>query len=368
MTCHEHGWCTGVTASTSSPRRRSRRCSRRLEHGTIHVRGVRSPTGSSGAAPNIAGRAPGRGCLCPCLSGSPAVRAIVTLSAGAALMVTGRVAARRGPRSPARRSATGGRRRRARGGSCSFPGRRLALGAVSAVVAQPASSANLGPGSARSAWRWGCTPSSGLSDSGTAALTRPTSTIPPRSRSARRVASAPRVRSSIPIGRGMGYSGAVRVGGLVAAHLPAPQPGRGRTDRGPAALAQRRKRAGGHADNAAASIFGGVVAAAAGRAVRIPMPFDPTAVLWAPASTTSTRRHGPRCRRRCRSRMRSSTSRRTALLVAALAAGDVAAPERDRRSDAQSLRFSPLLRRRRVALEAALAAGVVWLVVGLGAD
>ena len=86
----------------------------------------------------------------------------------------------------------------------------------------------------------------------------------------------------------MGYSGAVRVGGLVAAHLQHHGPAEDELIAARPHWLSVASELEDHADNAAASIFGGVVAAAAGRAVRIPMPFDPTAVLWAPASTTST--------------------------------------------------------------------------------
>ncbi len=44
----------------------------------------------------------------------------------------------------------------------------------------------------------------------------------------------------------------------------------------------------GHADNVAASLFGGVVATADGRAVRVPLAFDPAIVVWVPSFTTST--------------------------------------------------------------------------------
>ena len=44
----------------------------------------------------------------------------------------------------------------------------------------------------------------------------------------------------------------------------------------------------GHADNVAASLFGGIVATADGRAVRVPLAFDPAVVVWIPSFTTST--------------------------------------------------------------------------------
>ena len=92
------------------------------------------------------------------------------------------------------------------------------------------------------------------------------------------------VRCRIPMGRGMGYSGAVRVAGLVAAHLQ-----RHGADDSDDALAAAREEwlaisseLEGHADNVAASIYGGVVATAAGRAVRVPLPIDPVVVSVRP--------------------------------------------------------------------------------------
>ncbi|CAN5528889.1 homoserine kinase [soil metagenome] len=134
-----------------------------------------------------------------------------------------------------------------------------------------------------------------------------------------------RVRCSIPVGRGMGFSGAMRVGGLVAAHV---QRSDDDPDRLRAALPELLRVATeleGHADNAAASLYGGVVATAAGRAVRIPLGFEAAIVMWVPSSATSTDES--------RRKLPDSVSLadavhnigRTALLVAALVAGDVAA-------------------------------------------
>jgi homoserine kinase len=132
------------------------------------------------------------------------------------------------------------------------------------------------------------------------------------------------VQSPIPSGRGLGFSGAMHVGGLLAAYVQTsgattvtPED----SDRLLAAAAELE----GHPDNAAASLFGGVVAAAAGRVVRVPMALDPAVVVWVPDSSTSTKTS--------RARFTDSVARadavfnvgRTALLVAALAAGDVAA-------------------------------------------
>ena len=81
----------------------------------------------------------------------------------------------------------------------------------------------------------------------------------------------------------------------------------------------------GHADNVAASLFGGVVATAAGRAVAVQLAIEPAVVTWVPSFTTSTEKS--------RAALPATVSfsdavfnvGRTALLVAALAAGDIEA-------------------------------------------
>ena len=143
----------------------------------------------------------------------------------------------------------------------------------------------------------------------------------------------PWVRSPIPMGRGLGYSGAVRVGGAVAARRPA---ARHRAGASPPAPSTRSSRwpphLEGHADNAAASLLGGVVATAGGRAIRVPLGFDPAVVVWIPAVTTSTEHS--------RNQMPAMVSfddavhniGHVAMLVSALAAGDTGAL-RDATSD-----------------------------------
>lgn len=129
-------------------------------------------------------------------------------------------------------------------------------------------------------------------------------------------------RCSIPAGRGLGFSGAVRVGG------------------GALALAQRygvdalddARRAEllavvseleGHADNVAASIHGGVVATADGRVVRVPLAVDPAVVVWIPSFVTKT----DESRRALGGPVPFADAvfnvGRVAMLVGALAAGDV---------------------------------------------
>ena len=155
------------------------------------------------------------------------------------------------------------------------------------------------------------------------------------------------VKSPIPMGRGMGYSGAVRVCGLVAAHTQRHGADPEMLEAALAELLLVAAELEGHADNVAASLYGGVVATAGGRAVRVPMPFDPAMVMWVPGFVTSTDES--------RATLPSEVSMadavfnigRAALLVASLATGDLTALEtatRDRLHSDRRLASSPSTR------------------------
>jgi len=171
------------------------------------------------------------------------------------------------------------------------------------------------------------------------------------------------VRSPIPVGRGMGFSGAVRVGGLVAAHAQRHGDDHDALQAALPELLRLATRLEGHADNVAASLYGGIVATAGGLAVRVPMSFDPAMVMWVPSFATST----DESRGRLVAEMPMAdvvfNIGRTALLVAALAAGDVDVlreATKDRvHQDARLAGAAPS----RAALDAALAAGAwaAWL-------
>lgn len=135
------------------------------------------------------------------------------------------------------------------------------------------------------------------------------------------------VRSPIPMGRGLGYSGAMRVGGAALATLQragaADLPADARPDILAVAAALE-----GHADNAAPSVYGGLVATDGGIAVPVPLALDPDVVVWIPRGRTATDAS--------RSGLSSTVSRddavanigATAVLIAALAGGDVGALRR----------------------------------------
>jgi homoserine kinase len=158
------------------------------------------------------------------------------------------------------------------------------------------------------------------------------------------------------MGRGMGFSGSARVAALVAAAVQ--RDGHFDLATHGGAVLERAAALEGHADNVAASLFGGVVATAAGTTVRLPMGFDPAVVCWVPENTKTSTDES-------RARLGGDVAffdavfnvGRTALLVAALAAGDVAAlgPATQDRLH-QDARFAKVPASR-AALETALAAG-----------
>jgi len=172
------------------------------------------------------------------------------------------------------------------------------------------------------------------------------------------------VRSPIPMGRGLGFSGTVRVGGAVAALVE--RQGRDVLDDAGAlaTILSAVARLEGHADNAAASLRGGMVVVAGDVATRVPMAFDPAVVVWVPdAVTTSTDRS--------RTTLSESVARadavfnlgRVATFVAACASGDAASLRlgtEDRLHQPTRLAAVP---ETAAALEAGLGAGVwaAWL-------
>lgn len=166
-------------------------------------------------------------------------------------------------------------------------------------------------------------------------------------------------KSEIPMGRGLGFSGAARVGGAVAAHVQ---------NNGPSAeaLVTARKHIlalttelEGHPDNAAASLVGGIIASASGRVVRLPLGIDPAVVLWIPESQTST--HESRTKLDATVPLADAVFNigHVSLLIAALTSGDISAlrvATQDRLH--QDVRFA-IAPHSRVAMDCALA-GPAW--------
>ena len=171
------------------------------------------------------------------------------------------------------------------------------------------------------------------------------------------------IRSSIPVGRGLGFSGAVRVGGLVAAHAQRHGTEAARLHHARPELLHLATELEGHADNVAASLYGGVVATAAGHAVRIPIALEPAMVMWVPSFATSTDDSRRKLPELVPFVDAVHNIGRAALLVAAIASGEVEAlraATEDRIH--QDLRLANALPSR-AALAAALSAGAwaAWL-------
>lgn len=107
------------------------------------------------------------------------------------------------------------------------------------------------------------------------------------------------VDAPIPVGRGLGFSGAMRAGGaalaVAARREDVTEPGPLTADERAEAYAIAADLEG-HGDNAAASVYGGLVAVVGDRVIEVPLGFgpdgyDPVVVVWVPdRATTSTNR------------------------------------------------------------------------------
>lgn len=99
------------------------------------------------------------------------------------------------------------------------------------------------------------------------------------------------IRSPIPAARGLGFSGAMRVGGAVAALVEADGPAVLESADARSAALQVAIELEGHGDNAAASMVGGVVIAADGHVSEVPIAdriVTADIVVWVPSSVTAS--------------------------------------------------------------------------------
>jgi homoserine kinase len=192
------------------------------------------------------------------------------------------------------------------------------------VVRVPASTANLGPGFDALGLALDLTADVGLLDGDPPEGARAVDERHPADIAFRRGGGrgALWVRSPIPVARGLGYSGAMRVGGLVLAAAERSGSAVDVDAVAPVVLEQAVELEG-HADNVAASLHGGLVATAAGRVVRVPLAVAPTVVVWIPQRETSTQRSRHALPATVSFADAAFNVGRTALLVGALAAGDV---------------------------------------------
>ncbi len=131
------------------------------------------------------------------------------------------------------------------------------------------------------------------------------------------------VRSKMPMGRGLGFSGAARVAGVVAAHAQ-------KNGSSVEALTAARKdllhastQLEGHPDNVAASLVGGVTASASGEVVRLPLALDPAILAWVPETQTSTEKSRTAIATTLSLSDAVLNIGHTALLIGALASGDI---------------------------------------------
>ncbi len=95
------------------------------------------------------------------------------------------------------------------------------------------------------------------------------------------------VTSSLPMGRGLGSSAALRVAGIVAALVQQHGPTIDLRDPIFGVLAGAAQLEG-HADNAAAALHGGVTITAGNEVVVLPVPADLVIVVWVPPEVTRT--------------------------------------------------------------------------------
>jgi homoserine kinase len=171
------------------------------------------------------------------------------------------------------------------------------------------------------------------------------------------------VRSPIPMGRGLGFSGSVRVGGAVAAVVQRA----GRPDLDDEARSEIlavTAELEGHADNVASSLYGGIVVCAGDEVEAVPLSIDPAVVVWIPDdTTTSTDRSRAMLPETVPLTDAVFNLGRVATFVAACATGDTSALRRateDRLHQPTRLAATPVCRE---AIDAALSAGAwaAWL-------
>jgi homoserine kinase len=167
------------------------------------------------------------------------------------------------------------------------------------------------------------------------------------------------VHASFPGGRGLGYSGAARVAGVLAAFAQQGRPVWEVRDE----VLRVATELEGHADNVAASLVGGVVAVSGGRVVRVPVARDVAVVVWVPDRETPT----SSARRLLPDQVSLDDAvfniGRTALLVAALAAGEIDVLRTATEDRLHQDRRLSRARDSRGAIEAAVRAGAwcAWL-------
>lgn len=170
------------------------------------------------------------------------------------------------------------------------------------------------------------------------------------------------VRTDIPMGRGLGYSGAVRVGGALLAAVQQDETAMHSHEWRKKVLMETSVLEG-HGDNVAASLLGGIVGTNGTFAAKITDNCAVEVVVWVPSSSTST--HASRTKLPTQVSLADAAFNiaHTALLVGALNSGDLealAVATADRLH--QGIRFAAVPESK-AALDAGLSAGAIcgWL-------
>ena len=162
------------------------------------------------------------------------------------------------------------------------------------------------------------------------------------------------VDNVIPMGRGMGFSGAARIAGIVAAEA---QTNGGSWDKFSSQALAIGTELEGHADNVAPSLHGGIVITSEGLVVPVPLALDPVFVMWIPEFSTSTNESRGKIGPAIALEDAVFNIAHVAMFVAALASGDTALlreATRDRIHQDIRLAASPPCKN---ALDVGLAAG-----------
>jgi len=194
-------------------------------------------------------------------------------------------------------------------------------------VSVPASTANLGAGFDTLGMALSLRFETGLVQPGRAADARTCDSRHPAMVAFRKGGGTGEIWSHdrIPMGRGLGFSGAARVGGALLAIAQREGVVAANSHEARLAAFGVASELEGHPDNAAPSAFGGLTVAAAGRAVRVPINVLAEVVVWVPENATSTKES--------RTKLASTVSMedavfnigRSSLFVAAMMTGDVTA-------------------------------------------
>ncbi|CAB4647633.1 unannotated protein [freshwater metagenome] len=128
------------------------------------------------------------------------------------------------------------------------------------------------------------------------------------------------VKNSIPMARGMGFSGAVRVGGIIAAEVQSQGASWSQSSSQALRIGTELE---GHPDNVAPSVYGGIVIVSGELVVPVTLACDAVFVMWVPDFSTSTNESRGKIGSTIALADAVFNISRTAMLVTAFQTGDV---------------------------------------------